>query len=884
MTSSSAGEQLTGRDVELARITRLLAAPPGDRPALVITGGRGSGRSSLLAAGIQPARRAGRHRVLTLAGSAGPAQRPYLHLLLAVRHDLAALPAAIGGPALAFLGLEPGTRAPHHSELPSVVAAAVTAIAAGSPVLIVVDDADHLDPRVLATVARLSAVPSVAVLAASRAPLPGPLAGLPVLELSPLGREDADRLIAGRGRPLTAADRAAVRHRAGGNPAALIELGDPGSLAGGLLSVFGAEIGRLPADARVLLRYLAAAGVPADPELIGRAARVTDAGGWRAALSAGLVARTGKDMVFSHPLVSEAAYRSASIHLRVRAHRDLAAVLIAVPEQRAGQLAAAGSGADEQVAAGLEAAAGIFRDRGELYRATAAMQQSADRSPVPGEAARRLVRAVADARDLRDTAWATELYARVRDLTGDPDLLAEAAWPAAAATLWSGRPHEAYGILAGVPRPGGPGPRNALDLAALAATAAWLTGDEEHRLGLIPLLAAVAPEPDPIATAYVRQIIAPEDHPGRVLGDAAGLPPDGAPLSRRDRYRLALFGMVAWTEDRSRPAVAALRRALAGDLFEDSPSPGFGMQLALVNALLDTGEWELAHRYASMPTAGEMPTMAVGLAALRALLHALRGENGQALRLARETWRRLDPQSNRPAHVRLLRACGLACGNDGDHDSGYRYLRSMFGQDGRPLHPYLSARAVADLAAAAARSGRHDDARPVLDQVRRAAGADPGPRMRILLALGGALLGEDEDGFRRAAGDPAGARWPHEHGLAHLHHGVWLRRNRSTRDARAALSTAAEIFTRLGATGSAELAHREIAVGAPGGPDTPVTALTAQERQVAELAAAGLNNRLIAERLFLSARTVGTHLSRVYRKIGVTGRHELRADLVRASS
>ncbi|GID70282.1 transcriptional regulator [Actinoplanes cyaneus] len=874
LTSSSAGDQLTGRDVELARISRLLDAPAGNRPALVITGDRGSGRSSLLGAGIQLARRSGRHRVLTLAGSAGPAQRPYPHLLLALRHDLAALPASVGGPARAFLGLEPDTRAPHDSALPSVVAAAITAVAAGSPVLIVVDDADHLDPEVLAMVVRLSAVPSVAVLAASRTPPPAALAGMPVLELPPLSHDDAVRVLAGRGRTATAAARAAIRHRARGNPAALVELGDPGSLAGGLLSAFGAELSRLPDRTRMLLCYLAAAGVPADPELIGLAARVPGADGWRPATAAGLVTRTGNKVVFSHPLADEAAYRSASIDLRLRAHQDLAAALTASPEYQALQSAAAEPGADERIAAALEAAAAIFRSRGDLYEATAAMQKSAERSPAPDRAARRLARAVADARDLRDTAWATEMYAQVRALTGDAGPLVEAAWPAAAATLWSGRPHEAYAILTGA------GLSNTVDLAVLAATTAWLTGDEEHRLGLIPFL-ATAPS-DATVTAYVRQIVAPEQNPGHALCDEAVLPPDGVPLSARERYRLSLLGMIAWTGDRTRLAVEVLRRALAGDLFEHSPSPGFGMQLALVNALLDIGEWELAQRYATTPRAGGMPTVEAGLASLRALLHALRGENEQALRLARETWRQLDVPSNRPAHVRLLRACGLASIGDGDHDDGYRYLRSMFDRDGRPLHPYLSARAVADLAAAAARSGRHDDARTVLDQVRLAAGTAPGDRMRILLELSGALLGVDEDGFRRAAGDAAGAQWPHEHGLAHLHHGVWLRRHGSTRDARAALTTAADIFTRLGATGSAELAQREISVGGPSGPGAPTTALTAQERQVAELAAGGLSNRLIAERLFISARTVGTHLSRVYRKIGVTGRHELRTDLVRA--
>ena len=55
-----------------------------------------------------------------------------------------------------------------------------------------------------------------------------------------------------------------------------------------------------------------------------------------------------------------------------------------------------------------------------------------------------------------------------------------------------------------------------------------------------------------------------------------------------------------------------------------------------------------------------------------------------------------------------------------------------------------------------------------------------------------------------------------------------------------------------------------------------VTSLTAQERLVAELAAPGLTNRQIGDRLYLSARTVGTHLYRIFPKLGVTSRASLR--------
>ena len=51
--------------------------------------------------------------------------------------------------------------------------------------------------------------------------------------------------------------------------------------------------------------------------------------------------------------------------------------------------------------------------------------------------------------------------------------------------------------------------------------------------------------------------------------------------------------------------------------------------------------------------------------------------------------------------------------------------------------------------------------------------------------------------------------------------------------------------------------------------------LTPQELQVAQMAAAGLSNRQIAERMYLSHRTVGAHLYRIYPKLGITSRNQL---------
>ncbi|WP_433830863.1 LuxR C-terminal-related transcriptional regulator [Actinoplanes sp. CA-015351] len=848
---------LIGRDAELSRISHLTGS-------LFISGPRGAGKSALLAAAAGAARDAGR-RVLVLRGGPGP--WPLRQLLLAIRHDLAALPAQTGGPALALLGLETDLPPPDPGELPAVVRSAVTAVAAKIPILIVADDVHNLGEDALAA---LPDDPNVAVLAAGRTPPPDALAALPLLTLPPLGPEDAARLLDERDRSPSARDRATILHRSAGNPAALIEFGSTASPAGGLLAEFTDALAGLPTPVRTLLLYAAAAGFPTDAPRLARAAAITEEV-WEPAEHAGLITRSGALIRFSHPLAAEAAYRYASAHLRRRVHHDLAAAFADRPEHQAIQLAAAGSGPDEQVATALEQAAAIFRRRGQRYEATAAMQQSADRSPSPQAAARRLTRAVADARDLRDTAWTAELHAQVWRLTDDPDVLAAAARPAATAMHWAGRPHEAYGIIMAALRAGPPAnPADVARLALIAAQIAWVTCDEEHRRGLTQLLAAAGDEPDRAIAAYAQQVIDPAAHTARELLETAVVPAPGTPLTSADRQRLALLGAIAVAEDRVALAAGLLRSSFADD---PAASPGFGTLPSLISAMIDAGEWESADWYAEPRQAVGLPAMRVTLAALRALLHALRGDSEAALTMARETWERLDIQGNRASHVRLLRAAGLASADGGDQENGYRYLRSMFDVDGRPLHPYLSSRGVAELAVTAVRCGQQADARTVVARVREAAGAEPSARMTILIDLSEAVLSESdsEELFRKATVD---SEYPYERALAHLHYGVWLRRHRSPREARVVLAYAGKVFAKLGARGAAELAAREIAVGATSTDDGPA-ALTPQERQVAALAAQGLSNRAIAEQLFISARTVGTHLSRVYRKTGISRRHQL---------
>ena len=117
---------------------------------------------------------------------------------------------------------------------------------------------------------------------------------------------------------------------------------------------------------------------------------------------------------------------------------------------------------------------------------------------------------------------------------------------------------------------------------------------------------------------------------------------------------------------------------------------------------------------------------------------------------------------------------------------------------------------------------------------------------------------------------------------AHLLYGEWLRRENRRRDARAELRTAHGLFTTMGIEAFAERARRELlATGDTVRKRSVETAseLTAQETYIARLAADGRTNVQIGAQLFLSTRTVEWHLSKVYTKLGVGSRRELRRAL-----
>ncbi|WP_409474740.1 response regulator transcription factor [Streptomyces sp. HC307] len=160
--------------------------------------------------------------------------------------------------------------------------------------------------------------------------------------------------------------------------------------------------------------------------------------------------------------------------------------------------------------------------------------------------------------------------------------------------------------------------------------------------------------------------------------------------------------------------------------------------------------------------------------------------------------------------------------------------------------------------------------------------AELSPRLELLVLTCEALTtpGKAAVGlFERALSLPGPERWPFDVARVRLFYGERLRRLRATTEGREQLAQALEAFQRLGAKPWVARTAAELRAGGQSAPTAVrpgAVTLTAQELQIAKLAATGLTNKQIAERLFLSHRTIGTHLYQIYPKPGITSRAALR--------
>ncbi|MEU2227590.1 AAA family ATPase [Streptomyces sp. NPDC018347] len=912
---------LVGHDEEVAHIDRLLGdAEAGKGSAWVLVGEPGAGKSVLL---DTAARRAARQGVTVLRAAGYENERKLVFaglrrllepLLAGARH----LPGEQGEALLVALGLRgaPFREPDDHSHRLLIylgMRALLSRASRERPLLLIVDDVQWLDLCTLDALtfaARRVAGDGIVILTAARTDqVPGRLgSGFRRLVVPALGARAAARLLdlqpdAPRG-PL----RAAVLRQAAGNPLALIELAraTADSSAGAeyalngtlplpqrLERMFADRLSGLPRLTRRALLFAAAADGSDLPAALLAASAGDPAGGldaWFAAENEGLVRLDSGHVEFRHPMMRSAVYQTATFAERRDVHLALAEALTDDPDRRAWHLAAATLAPDEEIAGLLWSTADRARRRGGYPAAAAALERAAQLTPDPGRRGQRLLEACDLAMHAGRPHWVERLAAQVTTGTSDPHLATGATLLSCWAMAATGRHRAALDRLLPLAE-SAVGTAGDVALAALsqAVDAIHYTGDETHRrtaLELLPALTEGAGDDcrrlwvrvgcDPLADrdAHLRQL-------RRVMARRGHGP-----------HAPALLGATAWLLDETRTAVGLLGTAMEQMRRVDPGKAHAEVGQTLAAAQFESGAWESAWAlneevYETAVENGLDPARRSAMC-VKATMLALRGEAGCARDLADRAAAGVDPAESRALYAAVLAVRGAAACAEGDHELAFEHLRGLFtpGPDLRPLHYRLPLYHVGDLAAEAVYAGRQAEAAAVLRSVAaRPAGGDMSRRLAMQVHRARALLASDAESgahFTAALADPEGEQWPFERARIALEYGQWLRRRRTVAQARTLFAQALTTFQQLRARPWAEQAAEGLracgAVVPPevGGRGRLLDRLTPQQSQVVRLAAAGLTNRQIADRLLLSPRTVGFHLYQAFPKLGVTTRAQLR--------
>ncbi|WP_431914886.1 helix-turn-helix transcriptional regulator [Nonomuraea jabiensis] len=902
---------LRGRKAETTELDGLLTrARAGLSGAMVISGPAGIGKSALLehaidtAADLQVGRTAGVEAEQEL-GFAG------LHrLLLPFLGRRGRLP----GPQRDALETAFGLlrAAPPDRFLVGLAALTLLAEAAATkPVLAVCDDAQWMDREsldVLAFVARRLHADGIVVLFGVRdgdTSLDS-LTGLPELRLSGLSGDEALELL--QASLNTEVDRVIAAQRVAetdGNPLAILELGRSLNRREAAEPAFGQP---LSLDARLKERFLrqvvsldtltqqvllvAAADATSDPALLRQAmARLASAS--PAEIDTALERAEGADLLtpgtrFRHPLIRSAVYGGATSSRRRQVHAALAEATHPVgdADRHAWHLAAAADGPDEQVATRLEAGADRARERGGHLAQAAFLRRAAELTPPGPQRNGRLLAACGAAL----TAGAPHQAEELLDLL-TPDL--GVALLDALAMRLRGFLNVMLGRQGAV---------------ALLLQAAQVLGDLDPRAGHETLLEAmdaaivvarIGPgmSAKQVAGAALALVPAVPDEPsvgGLLLAAHATLISVGyaeaVPLMRRgvsamqaadehsDASRWFLLGAVLaldlWDIDAlgagSLRFSAAARRQGALRMLQA------GAHGSATHALL-CGRFAAAEAHFA-----EFMDIAAAIGAdLRfagtsdVMLHAWRGDRERTLAAVAV---QAGPESEQPGGLQVQFARTALVLLELGHR---RYAQAQAAAETVYASdpPHYGGGVLPDLVEAAVRNDDLATAQRALLRLSERAEASATPWALGLLARSRALVTGDEQLYLRAHELLATTPLAPELARTHLLYGEWLRRRHRRSEARQQLRAAYELFADMGAAAFAERARIELAATGEHArtrdPST-VRTLTPQELRVAQLAAAGVTNQEIAAELFISASTVEYHLRKVFRKLDVTSRRQLK--------
>ncbi|MFG1817606.1 AAA family ATPase [Kribbella sp. NPDC049174] len=907
---TGATDRLRGRRSECAHLDRLVADVRSRQGrVLIVRGEAGIGKSVLL---DYLAGHADGCRVARAAGVESEMELPFagLHQLCAPMLDLAGnLPPPQRDALRVAFGLEFGGP-PDRFLVGAAVLSLLAEVADQQPLLCVVDDAQWLDQasaQALTFVGRRLFADQIGVVFGVRDPVTAPeWRGFPELVVGGLADEDAgallDSVLPGR---LDEHIRDRIVAETRGNPLALLELPrglSAAELAGGferpdarplasqIEQNFSQRVQLLPPQTQRLL-LTAAADPVGDVPLLLRALRNLDlpVSAAAPAEAAGLV-ELGARVRFRHPLVRSATYRSAAAADRRAVHQALAEAIDPDldPDRRAWHRAQAADEPDEDVAAELIASADRAQRRGGVAATAAFLQRATELTPDPAtRAGRALAAAQATLRagafetasKLLVTAdeWtADELHqamvnlfrAQVAFATGHgasgARLLLEAARRLEPLDLEVARDTYLDAIMAamfaGVLAPGSP----QTEVARAARAAAQPEKPRKHDL-LLETYAVSFTDGYPAAVPLARKAIEAFADP------AQAAPSDSRWLWLASRTAVDLWDFEHWDVLTARHV--QLAREL-GDLAE--------LPLVLNSRLtmhLFAGEFPAAASLLSeIRTISE--ATGLGLAPYGAIgLAVLRGRVDEATPLIATTTDEV---------VARGEGGGLSFTRWADSvlmNSLARYPEALASAQAASADPNdlgVGSWALPELVEAAVRTGQRELAAEGFDRLTELTQATGTDWALGVLARSTALLTtgpEAESGYQEAIERLGRTRVRMELARSHLLYGEWLRRAGRRQDARTHLRTAYDLLAAAGADAFADRARHELAATGEAVDERASRAtdtLTAQEAHIAELAGSGLTNAQIGAQMFLSQHTVEWHLRKVFAKLGITSRRQLR--------
>jgi DNA-binding CsgD family transcriptional regulator len=901
---------LYGRGAELDALggltNRLLDGGGG---ALVVRGEAGIGKSALLAAAAQTARDRGA-RVLATAGVQGEMHLPFagLHQLLQPflgsldklptpqRH---ALQAAFGMTDLAT------------PELFLIALAALEMLAEAAsrtPLLVVAEDAQWLDrpsSDVLAFVARRVSLEPIVVLVAIREGSTGAFeaAGLPEWRLEPLDHPAASELLRTVSPDLAPDVSQTLLSLAAGNPLALEEL--PSLIGSGKLSsslllpnplplsarlerAFAFQAVELPALTRVVLLVAAADEGGVLTDVLAAASLVADQAVTGVALdpavSARLVRLDKGKLTFRHPLVRSAVYQAATAQQRRAAHAALATVVEEKPGGGVWHRAAAAIGPDEAVASDLETEAAHAQQRGAIAVAVAALERAADLSSDPVRRGGFLLRAAEMAVDLGRPTLIDGLLREAETLQLGRLELGRVEWireMIAPGMLGDAKRLRLLVELADAAAHAGDTDLG-LNLLWLAATRCWW-GDAEQSVQDLVVGAADrmgALESDPRLLGVIAYA-APAER-GRAVIDSLSASRGGDVVADRLRGSAAT---VSGAFDLAAPYLAA-----SADVLRNQGRLGHLPRVLVAQAwaAVYVADWRvalpLADEAARLATETNDALFGAGARVVGAMVAALRGDAEHAERLVVEVERTAAPLGARFLLAMGQLARGVAALGGGRHQQAYDELQRLFDPRDPVSHHFIRFWALGDLADAALHSGHTDAARALIAEIAPVLDGTPSEGVHTGLRHAHAVLAADRDAeemFEHAMSADL-SRWPLARARLFLAYGTWLRRARRPAESRAPLRLARDGFDAVGAAPWGDRARQELRASGETSGHRQADArdrLTPQELQIAQMAADGRSNREIGEQLYMSHRTVGSHLYHIFPKLGITSRNRLRAAL-----